>query len=796
MALGLVSPGVKIREVDLTIGRAGAPLETIGGLAGPFEKGPIDDPVLIENEQQLIDVFGKPSTADGQYEYWYSASNYLSYGGALRVIRSDSSNLGNANSPLVGSGSSLTTLKIKNFEDYSTNYDEATTWYWAAKHPGVWANGVKVCSIDNFADQTISGINTTNQTINVTTGVAVTSVTTDAEGDTNIGIDTTGLQVNDLVSGEYIISGTTITAIGNTSVTISNGVSNVGFGTTTFSATITRLVPTTQYAPLVGAAVTQSVTVVSAGVGTTSTFNGYLKGVITGVGNSEIYVKVLSTVSTGNTETTTSYGSYKFSEGTAISIGNTTVASGIGSTSSILVSNHNEDDWYDQQTLNLSNSVVYWNTIAPKPGTSVFASNRSGLNDEIHVVVVDDLGSITGIAGNILEKWVGLSKASDAQRSPSEKIYYKEAIANTSNYLYAGAPLDGSVGSSLAGTGGGNWQQVAQGVNFNVVGNKTKTLLGGNSYGSRTAAGYTTPEYSTTLGDVINSYQLFTNIREFPIDFLLMGSGWTDKFSTQAKANALISIASTRKDCMAVISPHRAAVVDITNTTTQTNNVIDFYDGISSTSYAVFDSGYKYMFDRFNNKFVYVPLNADIAGCMCRTTINDFSWFSPAGSVRGVINSAVKLAYNPSQAQRDQLYVKRINPVIYSPGSGIILFGDKTGLAQQSAFDRINVRRLFITIESNLEAAARDQLFEFNDTITRSNFLNIVEPYLRDVQAKRGINDFLVICDETNNTPDVIDANEFRADIFIKPARSINFIGLTFIATRTGVSFEEVAGRV
>jgi len=202
------------------------------------------------------------------------------------------------------------------------------------------------------------------------------------------------------------------------------------------------------------------------------------------------------------------------------------------------------------------------------------------------------------------------------------------------------------------------------------------------------------------------------------------------------------------------------------------------------------------MFDRFNNKFVYVPMNGDIAGCMCRTTLNDFPWFSPAGSKRGVINGAVKLAYNPSQAQRDELYIRRINPVIYSPGSGIILFGDKTGLAQASAFDRINVRRLFISLESSIEAAARDQLFEFNDSITRSNFVNIVEPYLRDVQAKRGITDFIVICDETNNTPDVIDSNEFRADIFVKPARSINFIGLTFVATRTGVSFEEVVGRV
>ena len=796
MALGLVSPGVKIREVDLTIGRAGVPVETVGAIAAPFEKGPVEDAVLIENEQQLIEVFGKPAEQDGHYEHWYSASNYLSYGGSLRVVRCDNSNLGNANAPTVGGASSLTNLKIKNYEDYITNHADSSTWHWAAKNPGIWANDLVVCAIDNFADQIITGVHTTNQTVNVLTGIAVTDLSTDLEGDTNVGIDTTGLQVGDLVSGAYIVSGTTITAIGNTSVTLSAGVDNVGFGTTTFSATIDRNVPTTQYAPSVGVAVTQALSTTLVSSGSTESFTGYLKGVITGVGNSEVYVKVLSRVSSAGTETDSAYSTFAFATGSEISIGNTATASGIGSTNSVQTSSHGVSDWYNQQTLGITNGVIYWNQIAPKPGTSLYAANRSSKNDEIHIVVVDDTGRLTGTSGNIVERWVGLSKATDAQLSPQERIYYKDAIANTSEYLYAGAEFGDQAASTLNGTAGNNWQQRTQGISFNVAGNVSKVLLGGNSYASRSAQAYITPGYAASLSDIVSGYQLFSNVREYDIDFLIMGSGSSDKFTTQAKANQLISIATLRKDCVAVVSPYRSAVVDITNSTTQTNNIIDFFDGLSSSSYAVFDSGYKYMFDRFNNKFVYVPLNADIAGCMCRTTINDFSWFSPAGSVRGVINNAVKLAYNPSQTQRDQLYTRRVNPVIYSPGSGIILFGDKTGLAQASAFDRINVRRLFITVEASIEAAARDQLFEFNDSVTRSNFLNIVEPYLRDVQAKRGISDFLVICDETNNTPDVIDANEFRADIFIKPARSINFIGLTFVATRTGVSFEEIAGRV
>ena len=286
-----------------------------------------------------------------------------------------------------------------------------------------------------------------------------------------------------------------------------------------------------------------------------------------------------------------------------------------------------------------------------------------------------------------------------------------------------------------------------------------------------------------------------------------MGPGLENKYQSQAKANYLISIANDRKDCMAVISPHRYDVVSEPDpsalnvrrylTAEQiTNNIVEFYSPLSSSSYAVFDTGYKYTFDRFNNKFRYIPTNADVAGLMVRTSIFAYPWFSPAGEQRGVINNAIKLAYNPNKAQRDRLYPKRINSIINKPGSGILLFGDKTALGYASAFDRINVRRLFLTVEQALSRASEGVLFELNDEITRANFLNIVEPYLRDVKAKRGLYGYLVVCDESNNTPDVIDNNEFRADIFLKPAKSINFITLTFVATRTGVSFEEVAGTV
>ena len=283
-----------------------------------------------------------------------------------------------------------------------------------------------------------------------------------------------------------------------------------------------------------------------------------------------------------------------------------------------------------------------------------------------------------------------------------------------------------------------------------------------------------------------------------------MGSGSGTKSTVQAKANKIIAVAEQRKDALAFISPNRGSfisdgtvgTVTVNGDSQITQNVVQFYSPITSTTYAVFDSGYKYMYDRFSDTFRYVPLNGDIAGTCARNDLTQFPWFSPAGNARGAILNAVKLAYNPSKIQRDKLYSNRVNPIIFQPGDGIILFGDKTGFGKSSAFDRINVRRLFIYLEDAISAAARDQLFEFNDEITRTNFVNIVEPFLRDTQAKRGIFDYVVICDETNNTASVIDNNEFVADIFIKPARSINFIGLTFVATRTGVSFEEVIGNV
>ena len=423
--------------------------------------------------------------------------------------------------------------------------------------------------------------------------------------------------------------------------------------------------------------------------------------------------------------------------------------------------------------------------------------------------MVDGDGDITGNSGTILEKNLALSKAKDAEFSLGSPSYWRKFIANNSEFVFGGSQPSGIVTTGFA-SGTFNletdvgWDQNAEGITFAATGNSNNTLTGGWNYDG---AGNVENDGALTAGlsGLVTGYSLFENKEQFDVDFILMGSAGYAKEDAQALANKCIAVAEARQDAVAFISPYRGAAltdttddraVTVNSADTITDNVISFFAPVTSSSYAIFDSGYKYMFDRFANTFRYVPLNGDIAGTCARNDANNFPWFSPAGTSRGAILNAVKLAYNPSKTQRDRLYSNRVNPVIFSPGSGIVLFGDKTGFAKSSAFDRINVRRLFIFLEDAISAAAKDQLFEFNDEITRTNFVNIVEPFLRDVQAKRGIFDFVVICDETNNTAAIIDNNEFVADIFIKPARSINFIGLTFVATRTGVSFEEVIGNV
>ena len=409
----------------------------------------------------------------------------------------------------------------------------------------------------------------------------------------------------------------------------------------------------------------------------------------------------------------------------------------------------------------------YYDLVDKAPATSTYASNRSGVNDEMHIVVVDEDGGITGTAGEVLEVYDSVSKGSDAKTAQGDTNYYVDVLYNQSEYIYWMDHV----------ATGSNWGSAVAGLTFTALSAPFARSLVSGADGS-----------AVSTAELKTAYEKYNDADTVDVNLIIAGKG------NATHVDNLITIAENRKDAIVFVSPERTDVVNVSNSTTQTTNVKGFFDGIRSSSYVVFDSGYKYTYDKYNDVFRYVPLNGDIAGLAARTDLIADSWFSPAGFNRGVIRGAVKLSYNPTQGQRDELYRARVNPVVTLPGQGTLLFGDKTGLSTPSAFDRINVRRLFITLEKAISTASKFQLFEFNDEFTRAQFRNIVEPFLRDVQGRRGVTDFRVVCDTSNNTANVIDSNEFRADIFVKPNRSINFIQLQFVATRSGAAFEEVVG--
>ena len=641
-----VSPGVLVQERDLT--RIIPAVSTsIGAFAGQFSKGPLDEVVSISSEQELVDTFGKPDV--NNFEYFFSAANFLQYSNSLRVVRASQTNQVNATAG--GSG-----LLVKNKQDYEDNYStgQGSVGTFAARSAGAWGNSLQVvtCPSASAFEQTT----TTSQQLDGDAAVGDTTITVDSDA-------TSYLNIGDVIEFSSTASGVDFTT-------------GEKYRVTNLTSTVVTIV---QHPRGEGGLITAA------------------------VDNARIKRK-----------------------------------------------------WR------------YADQVDGAPGTSSYATTRSGSGDEIHVVVIDEDGSVSGVPGTVLESYSKLSKASDAKSPQGDVNYYPTVISNKSNYVFW---MDHN-------TSGTNWGNAAAGTTFTAVDVPTSESLSGGLDGT-----------NATDGELKASYEKFNDADTVDVGLIIAGPS-----GSASHIDNLITIAENRKDCVVFASPQRSDVVNISNSNTQTANVIEFFNSIRSTSYAVFDSGYKYCYDRYSDVYRFVPLNGDIAGLAARTDILADAWFSPAGLNRGVIRGAAKLAYNPTKTQRDDLYTSRVNPVATFSGQGTVLFGDKTGLASPSAFDRINVRRLFIVLEKAVATASKFQLFEFNDEFTRANFRNIVEPFLREVQGRRGITDFLVVCDETNNTGEVIDRNEFIAEIFVKPARSINFITLSFVATRTGVSFEEVAG--
>jgi phage tail sheath protein FI len=447
-------------------------------------------------------------------------------------------------------------------------------------------------------------------------------------------------------------------------------------------------------------------------------------------------------------------------------------------------------DYIANTTVNGNSTVVavtrYWEhhgLVSGAPTTSeyVAASGNSSAVDTLHVVVTDQDGNFTGVPGQILEVYQGLSRASDAKNAGGSTNYYKSVINNRSNYVWWANDRSGAVSNTAT--------NVASSTNVKPT---RLDFAGGQD-------GYS--ESTATLGVLASAYDLYKSAEAVNIGLIISGKpaggSTTVNGQTVSKfqlANYIIdNIASVRKDCIVFASPDDAIVTS--NPGSEAQSIVNWRGAVTDTTYAVLDSGYKYMYDRYNDVYRYVPMNGDIAGLCARTDQTNDAWWSPAGLTRGQIKNIVKLRFNPNQAERDLLYTNAINPVVSFTGQGTFLYGDRTATSKLSAFDRINVRRLFIVLEKTISQVAKTALFEFNDDFTRTQFRNIVNPYLREVQGRRGITDFLVVCDATNNTPEVIDRNEFRGDIYIKPNRSINFIQLNFVAVRTGVEFSTVIGR-
>jgi phage tail sheath protein FI len=412
------------------------------------------------------------------------------------------------------------------------------------------------------------------------------------------------------------------------------------------------------------------------------------------------------------------------------------------------------------------------------PGTSTYTSNQGGANDEIHIIVIDEEGKISGTSGTVLEKFGYVSKASDAKDDSGNTNYYKNVLANKSKYIrWMSHPTANTI--ATYSNASSTWGNTASGISFTRLASAVTLSLGN---GTAAGADGTIVAANTTAG-----YNLFSSSESTDISLILTGPG------ANTISSSLISLVETRKDCIVFFSPAKSDVVD--NAGNEAAACVTQAASIGNSSYAFMDCNWKYQYDKYNDVYRWVPLNGDIAGLCAKTDIEKDPWFSPGGLNRGQIRNVVKLAWNPSKTERDTLYVKGVNPVVNFQGEGTVLFGDKTLLSKPSAFDRINVRRLFIVLEKSIARAARFSMFEFNDQFTRAQFIALVEPFLRDVQGRRGITDFRVVCDDTNNTGEVIDRNEFIGDIYIKPARSINFIQLNFVAVRTGVSFEEVVGK-
>jgi len=756
-----LSPGVNVTEVDLTT-VIPAVATTDAAIGGVFRWGPVEKSLLISSEDALVSRYGKPSNLNA--ETFFTASSFLAYGNKLNVSRaSHSTGTVVIEDSEVGDTTAITVQSL----DLGLTGGEAVFGQYIPDGTTVVSATENGSNTDIVLSQAAIGPNTPTT-----------------------------------VQLQYFDADYSLNAIANSNVASLPGQivkNDEHYETVTFDADVQWVA---KYPGELGNSLKVSVCD-SAAAFETETDLTAIDAANTSSATLSISVgSKVATITIANTAAGDANSGADSLQtaldtiivGDQVKLGNTTIGvqylqveeiseitkvEALAVETGVVTATITFKDPYGLSTdfsdTKLSRKWEYWDSVEGAPGQSTyqFTQGNTSAQDELHVVIADEDGGFSGVPGTILEVFQGLSRGTNVKSEDGSTLHYKEVINQSSKYLWWAQDRSNS-GSATA-------LNLTSSTNVNPY---TKSLVGGRD---------TKGEDTVAIADLINSYNLFKSAEDIDISLVLAGKARGGTNGEQLANYIVDNICEARKDCIAFISPDKSDVVNITTGDTEAR-VVEFRNSCRSTSYATLDSGYKYAYDKYNDIYRWVPLNGDVAGLCAATDQARDAWWSPAGFNRGAIKNVVKLAWNPKKAERDIIYKSGINPVVNFPGNGIILFGDKTLLAKPSAFDRINVRRLFIVLEKAIATAAKFTLFEFNDAFTRASFVNLVTPFLRDIQGRRGVYDFAVVCDETNNTGEVIDRNEFIGDIYIKPAKSINFIQLNFVAVRTGVEFSEVIG--